>query len=80
MILFQGLDDSVVPPAQGQTMFKAVRAEELPVAYVAFPGEQHGFRTAENSPRALEEELYFCSKIFGFELAEAVEPVETENL
>jgi dipeptidyl aminopeptidase/acylaminoacyl peptidase len=80
MILFQGLDDPVVPPAQAQTMFEAVRAKELPVAYVAFPGEQHGFRKAENSRRALEGELYFYSKIFGFELADPVEPVEIENL
>jgi dipeptidyl aminopeptidase/acylaminoacyl peptidase len=80
MILFQGLDDPVVPPAQAQTMFEAVWAKELAVAYVAFPGEQHGFRKAENARRALEAELYFYSKIFGFELGEAVEPVEIENL
>jgi dipeptidyl aminopeptidase/acylaminoacyl peptidase len=80
MILFQGLDDPIVPPAQAQTMFEAVRAKELPVAYLAFPGEQHGFRKAENLRRALEGELYFYSKIFGFELADEVEPVEIENL
>jgi dipeptidyl aminopeptidase/acylaminoacyl peptidase len=80
MILFQGLDDPVVPPAQSQTMFEAVRAKELPVAYLGFPGEQHGFRKAENTRRALEAELYFYSKIFGFELGEPVEPVEIENL
>jgi len=50
------------------------------VAYVAFTNEQHGFRKAENSRRALEAELYFYSKIFGFELADEVEPVEIENL
>ncbi|MCH8021540.1 S9 family peptidase, partial [candidate division KSB1 bacterium] len=51
-----------------------------PVAYVAFEGEQHGFRKAENVKRTLEAELYFYSKIFGFTLAEDIEPVEIENL
>ena len=80
MILFQGLEDQVVPPNQAQKMFEAVRAKELPVAYLAFEGEQHGFRRAENIKRALEAELYFYSKIFGFELADPVEPVRIENL
>jgi dipeptidyl aminopeptidase/acylaminoacyl peptidase len=61
-------------------MFEAVRAKELPVAYVAFEGEQHGFRQAANIKRALDGELYFYSKVFGFELAEGVEAVEIENL
>ena len=50
------------------------------MAYLAFEGEQHGFRQAANIRRALEAELYFYSKVFGFELAEAVEPVQIENL
>ena len=61
-------------------MFEAVKAKGLPVAYLAFEGEQHGFRKAENIKRALEAELYFYSRVFGFELADAVEPVEIENL
>jgi dipeptidyl aminopeptidase/acylaminoacyl peptidase len=80
MIILQGLDDPVVPPNQAEMMFEAVRARELPVAYVAFPGEQHGFRKAENNQRALESELYFYSKVFGFNLADEIEPVEIENL
>jgi dipeptidyl aminopeptidase/acylaminoacyl peptidase len=46
------------------------------VAYIAFAGEQHGFRKAENIKRSLEAELYFYSKVFGFEIADAVEPVQ----
>ena len=69
-----------MPPAQSQKMFEAARAKELPVAYVAFEGEQHGFRQAANIKRALDGELYFYSKVFGFELAEAVEAVHIENL
>ncbi len=80
VIFFQGLDDPVVPPAQSQTMFEAVRAKELPTAYLAFEGEQHGFRKAENIKRSLDAELYFYSRVFAFELAEPVEPVEIENL
>ncbi len=80
LIIFQGLEDQVVPPSQAEAMFEAVSAKGLPVAYVAFPGEQHGFRRAENIKRALDGELYFYSKIFGFELAEPVEPVPIENL
>jgi dipeptidyl aminopeptidase/acylaminoacyl peptidase len=61
-------------------MVDALREKGLPVAYVAFEGEQHGFRRAENIRRALDGELYFYSRIFGFELGEEVEPVEIENL
>ncbi len=80
VILFQGLEDKIVPPSQSETMFAAVRAKGLPAAYVPFEGEQHGFRKAENIRRALEGELYFYARIFGFELAEPVEPVKIENL
>ena len=80
LIVFQGLEDKVVPPNQAELMVTALRAKGLPVAYVPFEGEQHGFRRAENIKRALDGELYFYSQIFGFELADAVEPVEIENL
>ena len=66
MILFQGLEDKVVPPNQAEMMFEDVRAKGLPVAYVPFEGEQHGFRKAENIKRALDGELYFYSRVFGF--------------
>ena len=80
LILFQGLDDPIVPPNQSEKMFIEVRNRELPAAYVTFAGEQHGFRRAENIRRALDGELFFYSKIFKFELADAVEPVVIENL
>ena len=80
MILFQGLEDRVVLPNQAEMMVEALREKGLPIAYIAFEGEQHGFRRAENIKRALDGELYFYSKIFGFELAEPVEPVVIENL
>ncbi|MET0647011.1 MAG: prolyl oligopeptidase family serine peptidase [Pyrinomonadaceae bacterium] len=80
VIFFQGLEDKIVPPNQAELMVEALRKKRLPVAYVAFEGEQHGFRKAENIKRALDGELYFYSRIFGFPLAEPVEPVEIENL
>lgn len=80
VIFFQGLEDKVVPPNQAELMVEALRAKGLPVAYVPFEGEQHGFRRAENIKRALDGELYFYSRVFGFELADEVEPVAIENL
>ena len=80
LILFQGAEDEAVPPNQAETMFAAVRAKGLPVAYLLFPGEQHGFRQARHIRRALEAELAFYGRIFGFTPADAIEPVEIENL
>jgi len=80
VILLQGLEDTVVPPDQSVRMFEAVRAKGLPVAYVPFAGEQHGFRQAANIKRALEAELFFFGRVFGFAPADAIEPVEIANL
>ena len=70
IILLQGLEDRIVPPNQAEMMFDAVRGKGIPCAYLPFEGEQHGFRRAENIKRALEAELYFYSRVFGFELAD----------
>lgn len=80
VIFFQGLDDKVVPPNQAEAMVAALRAKGIPVAYVPFEGEGHGFRKAENIKRALEGELYFYGRVFGFTPADEIEPVEIENL
>lgn len=80
MILFQGLEDRVVPPSQAEIMVRALQAKKLPYAYLPFEGEQHGFRKAENIQRSHEAELYFYSRVFGFELGEPVEPIEIKNL
>jgi dipeptidyl aminopeptidase/acylaminoacyl peptidase len=80
VILFQGLEDRIVPPNQAETMVAALREKGEPVAYLPFEGEQHGFRKAENIKRALDAELYFYSRIFGFEPADPLEPVDIENL
>jgi len=80
MILFQGSEDKAVPPDQARAMFEAVKAKGLPVALLMFEGEQHGFRRAATIRRALEAELYFYGRIFGFAPAGPIEPVQIENL
>ncbi|MCB9135752.1 MAG: prolyl oligopeptidase family serine peptidase [Anaerolineales bacterium] len=80
VIFFQGLEDQVVPPNQAEMMVDALRKKGVPVAYVPFEGEQHGFRQAKNIQRSLEAEYYFYAKVFGFEPADEIEPVEIENL
>jgi dipeptidyl aminopeptidase/acylaminoacyl peptidase len=80
VIFFQGLDDKIVLPNQAELMVDALRAKGLPVAYLPFEGEGHGFRRAETIQRTLEAELYFYSKVYGFELADAVQAVTIENL
>lgn len=80
LIIFQGLEDRVVPPNQAELMVDALRRNGLPVSYISFEGEQHGFRMAKNIKRSLEAELYFYSKIFGFTPYDHMEPVKIENL
>ncbi len=80
LIILQGLEDMVVPPSQAELMVEALRAKGLPFAYLAYEGEQHGFRKARNIRRSLEAELYFYAKVFGFEPADTIEPVKIENL
>ncbi|UFP94322.1 S9 family peptidase [Gloeobacter morelensis] len=80
VIFLQGLEDRVVPPNQAEAMVEALRIKGLPVAYLAFEGEQHGFRRAENIKRALEAEFYFFARIFGFAPADIIEPVPIDNL
>jgi dipeptidyl aminopeptidase/acylaminoacyl peptidase len=80
VIFFQGLEDRVVPPDQAQRMVEALRAKGLPVAYLAFEGEQHGFRRAENIRRALDGEFAFYARVFGFEPADALPELAIENL
>lgn len=80
IIFFQGLEDRVVPPSQAEMMAGALRTKGLPVVYLAFEGEQHGFRKADTIKRTLEAELYFYARIFGFEPGDLVEAVVIDNL
>ena len=82
LIVLQGSEDRIVPPAQSETIVDALRDRKVPVAYLLFDGEQHGFRRAENIRRALDAELSFYAQVLGFELPaeEGIEPVAVENL
>ncbi len=80
VILFQGLEDEVVPPNQAETMVAALTRNGIPHAYLPFEGEQHGFRRAETNIRCLEAELYFYGRIMGFEPAGDPDPVEITGL
>ena len=76
VIFFQGLEDKIVLPNQAEMMVNALKEKGVPVAYIAYEGEQHGFRQAKNIKRTLEAEYYFYSKVFNFECADQIEPVE----
>lgn len=80
LIMFQGLDDRVVPPAQTEMVANALRERGVPHAAIYFEGEGHGFRQAQNIKRCLEAELSFYSQVLGFPHPEGVEPVVVEHL
>ena len=80
VIFFQGLEDKVVPPNQAERMVQVLRERGLPVAYLAFEGEQHGFRRAETIQATLQAELSFYGRVFGFRPAGDLAALEIENL
>ncbi|MGY2067393.1 dipeptidyl-peptidase 5 [Blastococcus sp. SYSU DS0619] len=77
LAVFQGEEDAVVPPSQAEAIVAALRDKGVPHAYLLFPGEQHGFRKAENIRAALDGELSFYAQVWGFALpaAEGIAPV-----
>ena len=80
VIFMQGLDDPVVPPQQAESMVAALKKNGIPVAYLPFEGESHGFRQSTTVIKAIESEYYFYTRIFGIEPAELLEPIEIFNL
>ncbi len=80
VIFLQGQDDKVVPPNQAELMVEALRQKGLPVAYIAFAGEGHGFRRAESIEAALEAERAFFCRVFGIEPEAPPVPLAIENL
>ncbi|RTL62976.1 MAG: S9 family peptidase [Pseudonocardiaceae bacterium] len=81
LIVLQGSEDAIVPPNQSQAIVDALRLRKVPVAYLLFEGEQHGFRRGENIRRAMDAELSFYGQVLGFDLPadEGIEPVEIER-
>lgn len=76
VLVLQGEDDRVVPKEQAEEIVDALAERGVPHAYLLFAGEGHGFRKPENRRRALEAELSFYAQVFGFELADPIEPVQ----
>jgi dipeptidyl aminopeptidase/acylaminoacyl peptidase len=70
----------VVPPNQALMMVEALRRKGVPVAYLAFAGEQHGFRNAETIHTVLRAELTFYGRVLGFEPADPPPDLVIENL
>ncbi|MFS3134356.1 S9 family peptidase [Gluconacetobacter sacchari] len=75
VLLLHGLADAVVPPAQARAMADALAANRIPHAHYTFEGEAHGFRREETVRRALELELDFYGRIFGFTVPDVQERV-----
>jgi dipeptidyl aminopeptidase/acylaminoacyl peptidase len=67
VIVFQGLDDPVVPPAQAELIVAALKERGIEHEYHAYEAESHGFRKAETIVDSLEAELRFYGRVLGFE-------------
>jgi dipeptidyl aminopeptidase/acylaminoacyl peptidase len=80
VIVLQGADDPVVPPNQSERIVEALRARHVPVAYVLYPGESHGFRKPETIIHSLQAELSFFGQVFGFKPADQLPPLRIEGL
>ena len=80
MIVFQGAEDEIVPPNQSEMIVAALRDRGVPVAYILFEGEQHGYRRSESFIRSTEAELAFFGRILGFDPADDLPEVEIDNL
>ena len=84
IVFFQGAEDRVVPPNQAELMVEALRKKGIPVGYLLFAGEQHGFRQASNIKRTLDAELYFFATLaflcdLRFSLAAGLRPRRRGN-
>jgi dipeptidyl aminopeptidase/acylaminoacyl peptidase len=80
VIFFQGLDDKIVPPSQSETMVRALKAKHVPVAYLAFEGEGHGFRNSANIIRYLEAMLYFYGRVLDIPIVDIIDLVPIDGL
>ena len=80
VLILQGAEDRVVPPAQAEQIVDGLWERRLPHAYILYPGEDHGFRAAENIIRSFESELSFLGQVFGFTPADEIEPIEVAFL
>ena len=80
LIVLQGSEDAIVPPDQSSAIVAALESKGVPVAYLLFEGEQHGFRRAETIVAALESELAFFGRVLGFNPADTLPPIKIRGL
>ncbi len=79
VILFQGLEDTVVPPDQARLIADALDEKGVTHALVLYEGEDHGFRSADNIVHSLEAELSFFGHVLGFEPAGDLATAEVKH-
>ena len=80
LIIFQGADDPIVPPNQSALIASALRERKVPLAYILYPGEAHGFRKPETIINSLQSELSFYGQVFGFTPADQLPKLTIEGL
>jgi dipeptidyl aminopeptidase/acylaminoacyl peptidase len=80
VLVEQGAEDRVVPPAEAERIVDALFERRVPHAYLLFPGEDHGFRSRDAIIASFSAELSFYAQVFGFQPADAIEPVEIRFL
>lgn len=80
MIVLQGSEDAIVPPNQSRMIVDALDERGVAVAYIEFAGEQHGFRQAETLMTAIQSELTFYGRVFGFVPDGDLIPVAIRNM
>jgi dipeptidyl aminopeptidase/acylaminoacyl peptidase len=62
IIFFHGDEDAVVPLSQTEEIVVSLRQKAIPVSFLLFSRERHGFRKGENIKRGLDAELYFFAE------------------
>jgi dipeptidyl aminopeptidase/acylaminoacyl peptidase len=80
VLILQGKEDKIVPLAEAERIVDALWERRIPHGYIAFDGEDHGFRQAASITRSFEAELSFLAQVFGFEPADELEPIRVEGL
>ena len=80
VLILQGLEDKVVPPAQAEALAEALDAQGVPYAYLPFEGEGHGFRGEAAQRRTLEARLSFLGAVFGFTPADDLPPLDVHGI
>ena len=79
LLVLQGEEDEVVPPAQSEVIVAALDAKRIPHVYLTFPGEQHGFRSAQAQTQSIEATLWFFRRVLGLPDPESMPPLPVNH-